>query len=358
MELTNEQIQQQAYEEVAAEKEGRAAKTLFADPAPDTASKTDEIETNPEETPKTDESEEGTETEESTPKTDDSEVPATQTEEEKVRAYAEKNRMTVEEAKEDIEKTEAILKQYKNDPVEMARAMRNKDREYHKLKAEQEKAKPKEPVFKRWSDDQVRDFAKNRFARPTPDMLDANGEIKEIAEYRAKFPGRSEIMSDAAILEDIVEDVVREYHGVAAQKEGELKQRAAKAREDVFAGIAEADSRFIPDAKAIVANIDDEFLLSDSFDINEVIWSVKGQRYDADIKAAEERGFKRAQQKPTIAGVKPASSSGVKPTAGSVLNAAQRARAEEMFDTDTAEDAHRMFRETFADELAKDKNFV
>lgn len=147
-------------------------------------------------------------------------------------------------------------------------------------------------------------------------------------------------------------------HKAEKYRKPNQQQRTAKAREDVFAGIAEADSRFIPDAKTIVANIDDEFLLSGSFDINEVIRSVKGQRYDADIKAAEERGFKRAQQKPTIAGVKPASSSGVKPTAGSVLNAAQRARAEEMFDTDTAEDAHRMFRETFADELAKDKNFV
>lgn len=278
----------------------------------------------------------------------------------KVSAYAEKYRMTLEEAREEIEKIETVKAQYKNDPEEMARALRSKDREYSKLRTEIEKAKPKEPVFKRMTEDQFYGWAKERFKNPTPDMVDADGNNKMIEDFRRKYPAKSEIMSDDAIIEEIIDVSYRQYEGVSAKKEAEVKQSAFAKREELIQSISETDKRFIPDVKAILQKTEDAELLEDGFDIETAINWAKGRRYDADIKAAEERGYKRATQKPTIAA--PAAGTPApktEKTAASGLSEAQKKRADEMFGSMYGtEEAYRLYKETFEEELKENKNFV
>lgn len=268
----------------------------------------------------------------------------------KVTEYAQKHGMTYVEAKEDIEKTEEILKQFKNDPAEMARAMRNKDREYHKLKAEAEKAQAKkEPVFERLSDDQFRAYAKEKIA--------AKPEI--IANFRKTFPAKSEYMSDEAIIEESVEHALKDYQGKAAAKESEIKTSASKKRETLLASVPESDRRFIPDIKALLYETDDRSVLSEGFDIKDAMQWAKGKTYDADIKAAEERGEKRAREGAKIIGVKTGGSTS-KPAGDkkSTLNAAQKKYAVEMFGADSPDEkCYTMFQETYADELKNNTNF-
>ena len=273
----------------------------------------------------------------------------------KITEHAEKHRMTYAEAKEDIEKTEEIIKQYKNDPAEMARAMRNKDREYHKLRTEVEKAaKKSEPVFKRMSDDQFRDWAKN-----DPLKEGSENRQKMVDGYRSKFPARSEAMSDEAIIEEVVERELMIYKEKAGQKEQEIKTSASKRRDEFIASIPEADRRFIPEIKAVLLETPDDVIIRDGFDIKDAMYWAKGKAYDADIKAAEERALKRYRENPEIVGTKGGGSS--KPqTSGksSGLNDNQKNVARAMFGADYDDDkCFEMFQDTYKDELKKNPKF-
>lgn len=356
-ELTQEQIAEQAYAEIEAEKNGDKPGESKATPDKDAKKKPEPDAPNDEqaETEKTDgESGEGNE-DKADEKPADGESEAEESGEDrdkKITDYAEKHKMTYAEAKEDVEKTEEILKQYKNDPAEMARAMRNKDREYHKLRSEAEKAAAKkEPVFQRMTDDQFIEFAKAELGKK-PEFIE---------KYRAKFPARSESMSDEAIIEEIADRELAIYHDKATEKETEIKTTAARLRDEMISSLPESDRRFIPDVKALMEKIGDNDLIRNEGIIQDALKMVKGARYDADIKAAEERGFKRAKEGAQIVGVKASAegSKGAKPKGGVVLNDRQKSKAEDMYGhTYSPEECHRLYKETFEDELKKDPKFV
>lgn len=269
--------------------------------------------------------------------------------------HAEKHKMTYAEAKEDIEKTEEIIKQYKNDPAEMARAMRNKDREYSKLRSETEKAKEKKaPVFQRMTDDQFRDWAKNQ-------PLKEGGETRQnmVDGYRAKFPARSESMSDEAIVEEIVERELMIYNEKAGQKEKEIKDTAASKRNELITAIAEADRRFIPELKALLLETDDAAVIMNGDTlIQDALWLVKGKAYDADIKAAEERALKRLKESPEILGTKGGGGSKPSGNKSTGLNETQKECAINMFGADNPDEkCFDMFKDMYKDELKKNPKF-
>lgn len=273
----------------------------------------------------------------------------------KITEYAEKHKLTYVEAKEDIEKTEEIIKQYKNDPAEMARAMRNKDREYSKLRTETEKAKEKKaPVFQRMTDDQFRDWAKNQ-------PLKEGGENRQkmVDGYRAKFPARSEAMSDEAIVEEIVERELMIYNDKAGQKEKEIKDTASSKRNELITAVAEADRRFIPELKALLLETDDaSVILNGDTLIQDALWLVKGKSYDADIKAAEERALKRLKESPEILGTKGGGYSKPSGNKSTGLTEQQKGRAIEMYGSDNPDDkCFEMFKDSYKDELKKNPKF-
>ncbi len=268
----------------------------------------------------------------------------------KITEYAEKHKLTYAEAKEDVEKTEEIIKQYKNDPAEMARAMRNKDREYHKLRTEAEKAvKKPEPVFVRMNEDQFRDYAQKVVAE-NPDYIE---------KYRAKYPARSESMSDEAIIEEIADREYPIYLEKANHKEMEIKGTAQKLRDDAIAKVPEADRRFIPSIKAELSKMDDNFVMSETFNIKYLINQAKGEAYDADIKAAEERALKRFKESPEIAGTKGGGSGRPQSsTKSSNLNSSQKETAKAMFGSDYEDEkCYEMFKDMYKDEIKKNSNF-
>lgn len=268
----------------------------------------------------------------------------------RITEHATKHGMTYVEAKEDIEKTEEIIKQYKNDPAEMARAMRNKDREYQKLRTESDKEKAKrDPVFKRMSDDAFREYAREEI-RKKADFVDA---------YREKYPAKSESMTDEAIIEEIAEQELFIYRRKADEKEGELKSTAARKRDDLIKGLAPENRQFIPEIKALLLETDDGAILNPDFDLSDSINWAKGKKYDADVKAAYERGLKQGKEKPEIIGAKGSGGSSVKPAGqGSDLNKAQKDRAREMFGSDYPEEkCFEMFKDAYKEELKKNRNF-
>jgi hypothetical protein len=373
-EIDHESIAKQAYEEIAAEKEGREPKDLLSKPSKKEEKKSEETQDISEETPKdTDDAEEkkaeseGEGEEESQEESSEDEKPdgeetepkvetkPTEDEDTKIQAHAEKHGMSYSEAKEDLEKTVEILKQFKNSPEEMARAIRNKDREYYKLKNEHEKAtKKQEPVFKRKTDEEVFAYLKEKIPQ----------NQKILDDYKKMFPARCELLSDEAIVEEIAAKHLEIYRKNADVKEAELKTKAENKRIELLKGIAVTDRKFLPEVKAFLSETQDETLLDDEFDMKDVLTYSKGKRYDVDVKDAYQRGLKQSKEGAEIIGVKGGSSGGSKPSgkvsAGSTLSAQQKEIATLMYGhfCDTEEDCFKMFKETFADELKKNSKFV
>jgi len=361
----------QAYEELAAEQEGREPKNLMSKPEEEDKEEVEtqdtdsdeakgiEEESTDEESNDEEAGDEETEDEESKPEEEDAEAPETQKEPEDedavITAHAEKHGMTYSEAKEDIEKTNKIIEQFKGDPKEMARALRSKDREYDKLKNESsKKEKESTRVFQRLSEDQFRAEAMSAINKDAEKFIQA---------YKSRYPAKSDLMSDEAMIEEIVDREWGLYQGIAAQEESKRTQQAVAAKSKIIADIPSEDRRFIPEVKAFVEQLNDYDVLHPDFDPSYFLLLAKGKRFDAEIKAAEERGAKRAKETPKILGVKGGGKSKSTSTSkGSLsLNDVQKHRAEEMFLSDdgySPEKAHEMYIHTFKDELKKNPSFV
>ena len=200
-----ELIIKQANEEIAAEAEGREPKDFLSKPQ----KKEDEEIPEGEEPPVKPEIEEPKPEEEQTEEEKaklaeeaaaklETKTPEEEAEQaQEITEYAQRHSMTEAEAKEDITKTKTIIEQFKNDPKEMARALRNKDREYDKLKNETEKnIEASKPLFVALEED---DFRKEAYKNIQKDL------DKYLIPYKERYPAKSEFLSDEAIVEEILD---------------------------------------------------------------------------------------------------------------------------------------------------------
>ncbi len=360
-----EVIAKRAYAEMDAEKEGREPEVVTPKPEEE-GKKTEEtpeadpdepnieIAGAPEETTEEKPKEE-TEEEEPKPEKDGEEEPETPEVDldAEITAHAEKQKMTYSDAKEDIEKTNKIVEQFKNDPKEMARALRSKDREYDKLKNEIDKAE-QPPVFQRKTEEEWREGATVAINR-NPD--------KYINAYRSRYPANAELLSDEAILEKVLDREWQSYQVYASDQESVLPQRVQEVKDKIISSIPTEDRRFVPEVKVFLEGLTAQNVLAKDFDPSYLLLLAKGKKYDADIKAAKEEAVKRTKESAKILGVKESSGhqGPVKKEVGTSLNKQQRDRAEEMFQIDdgyTPEESYKMFKDTFKDELKKNPNYI
>ncbi len=374
-ELDGDVVAAQAYEEQDAEKEGREPVDLIAKFEEDEAKAEaerkaeEDAETQDEDSEldidKKDEDDQSkkeddeTEDDDSKPAKEDDEDSETQDSDKdaEITAHAEKHSMSYAEAKEDIDKTNTIIEQFKNDPKEMARALRNKDREYDKLRNEQEKAKEDAKdtgVFKALTREQYKVVAQEK--------VDADPE-KFLNAFKEFYPAKSQLMSDEAIIEEMIDREWSTYQVAASKEEAKVTKSAESRRESIITDIPKEDRRFLPDVKAFLEGVPDSAILQKSFDPSYILQLAKGKSFEAEIKAAEERGYKRGSEGSKILGIKNGGD-GTGPVSkgtGKGLTEAQKYRAEEMFMTEdgySPEDAYKEFRDTFKDELKDNPRFV
>ena len=357
-----ELIIKQANEEIAAEAEGREAKDYLSKPV----KKEDEVITKVEEPPVKPEIEpkpEDEQTEEEKAKLAEEAAAKLETktpeelaeEAQEVLEYSQRHSMTEAEATEDIAKTNTIIEQFKHDPKEMARALRSKDREYDKLKNETEKKlKETKPIFVALGED---DFRREAYKTMQKDL------DKYLIPYKERYPAKSEFVSDEALLEEILDRDWLTYKQYAGEQEGIMRTQAEDKKKDVLATIPKEDSRFLPEIQEVLKHIPEADILKEGFDKNVLLYLVKGRNFDAEIKAAVERGYKRGKEGTSILGVKdtPKSQkpSGPAKIHGSDLNTAQKERAVQMFGNNKEEDdCYRLFKETFEDQLKENPKFL
>lgn len=284
----------------------------------------------------------------------DKEAAEQKPEEEVIRDHALKHNLTIEEAKDDIDKTKAIIEKYKGDPKELARALRHTQSGYDQLKAKE--GKP-QIIIQQDPSAEIRAYA------------EANKE-KIVANFRKKFPAKSEDMTDEVILEDSVAQAERDYEIWKREEGAKITANATTKRDQLLASIPEADKRFLPDVKALLSRTPDHEVVHESFDIKDLLYYARGSYYTPDrIKSLEAAAFKRGKEDPRILGVKPEGGTGgpapqKSGQASSTIWAGteeQKARALEMFSAEdgyTEERSYKAFQDTFKEELKKDKRFL
>ena len=277
---------------------------------------------------------------------------AARPEEEVIRDHALKHSLTIDEAKEDITKTKAIVEKYKNDPVELARALRHTQSGYDQLKSKE--GKP-QVIIQQDPGAEIREFAEKN-------------KEKIIATFRKKFPAKSEMMSDEVILEESVAIAEKDYEAWQRTETANVAKIAGEKREQLLTSLPEGDKRFLPDVKALLSRTPDHQIAHESFDIKDFIYHARGAYYTPErVKSLEDAAFKRGKEDPKILGVKPGTTGGSAPKkpdsagGGWAGTEDQKNRALEMFSAEdgyTEEQAFKAFQDTFKEELKKDKKFI
>lgn len=358
VEADGDEIARLAYAELEAEKSGQPLPEPKKKPEPEPKDE-QPSETKPSDEaaePVADEGEPAKEgdSQDTTPKAEDKqddkpvEPKADAVSEEDIQKHALKHGMTYSDAKDEIVKTRAIVEKYKNDPLEMARALRSTQSAYDKIKAEKD-SKPSVDLPM-----PTLDWAKKETEANRDKILDM---------YRANHPHRTASMEDEAILEWAAHDLLAWGVNETKAKSETIKKQAADRREKLLASIPKDDVKFIPDVKIILDRTPDSQVADEGYDVSNVVFWAKGQRYNDDVKAAYERGLKAGREAPKIVGELP-SGSGSKPApkvGPSGLNQKQIARAVEMFPPDdgySTEQAIKEFQEVHKDDLKKNPSFV
>ena len=216
-----------------------------------------------------------------------------QIEEEEYRNFALKEGLTLADAKEELGKIKNIVEKYKNDPKELAKALRHTQSGYDKLRVEKDslkeeveviKSRPVAPVS---ADVEVRSFVEQN-------------RDKIIENYRKSYPAKTREMEDDVILEEVFDKTLTGYTNWKQAQQGEFKKQASQRREELLNSLSSEDKRFLPDIKVVIDKTSDTHLLSKSFHIEDIVYWAKGQTYDKEVKLAEERGYKRGLEQPRI----------------------------------------------------------
>lgn len=271
--------------------------------------------------------------------------------EEKIQAFAEKNKLTFVQAREELEESQRLLAKYGNDPLELARASRNTQREYDRLKSEQQK--PENKPTELLSDAQLKAEVEAYATQNAKVIVD---------KYRADHPKRTEVMDDEAVLEWAKDDAIQTYHSKAGTIIEQNKKEASDKRTALLATISAKDSKFMHDVKLILDNTPDRMILNPQYNVKSMLELTKGQRYDADMEANYQRGLKAGQETPKILGVIQGGG-GTAPKKPAVagkttLSVDQKNRAYDQFPDSAPASAEALWADVYKEDLKKNPQFL
>lgn len=318
---------------------------------------TEEPESEPQEEPE--EEAEPTEEEEEKPeeepeKPEEAEEEPEKSEDEVIRQIAIDESLTVEEAKSQHEARKNILEKYKNDPNQMAKALQSTQSAYDKTRTELEKIKSQPDV------EDIEQTIANDEAKIPAYVQSKQDEL--IEQYKAKYPRKTENMSDELILEEVTEVVRQNYRRHAEKKIGEIKDQATRRRDELLTGLNEKDREFLPEVKAILNDTPDTQVLHKSFDIMDLVYHARGQKYTPEyIEQIKKEAAAKGQEEAKIIGEKVPESKGsapIKKVGSTSLTEKQKERAQEMFPDKSLEVAIADYKDVFAADLKKDPKYL
>ena len=266
-------------------------------------------------------------------------------EDEALKTFADKHKISVEKAREELEHITKIKDKYKDDDRELPLAFLNIQRLYTKTQEDLKKIQEAAPIksIERLTDDDI-----------IKDIIDA-GKItikgkpatreQIIESYRVSHPN-SENIDDDTVLAMTAEKIRQGLINQRTNQSHDMKLKAKDKRAEVISSIDEKDKEFLETVKDVVNNHSDEAILSDSFSVQDVIRWAKGEKYDElvskhadEIKKAHDEGFRKGKEDAKILGIKSSETtpkeSGKKAVS---LTDVQKKEALDMFDTDSMTD--------------------
>jgi hypothetical protein len=214
-----------------------------------------------------------------------------------MKTYAEKNGITLDEAKADFEANDGILKKYHDNPetfpYELAKAYRNQQVEYTKGKAHQQEVN-------------ANNFAQQIIADPKGFInraLEINKD-KLLKDFRASNPERSAILTDGAILEELREKGIANLNIEIQKYQGKMQRDSSQKREGLMASLKDADKPYVAEIKSMLYKLPDSQVADPTFNFKDLVRWAKGDDVVISkmVKDAEDRGYQRAMQEKKILG--------------------------------------------------------
>ena len=282
--------------------------------------------------------------------------------EEEVTAYATENNLNAEEARKELESISGIGEKYQNDPKKLAKAYLHQQRLVSKKDEEIStlKSTPAPAPLPDVTVEQIADEINQGTLTYTDDKGVVRAQTKEywVNQYRNHEPGLTEGLEDGQVIHLIAREIHQYRRETKAKQLNELSVKAKERRIEIINSLSEADKKYSKEVKEFLVHSPDASILGDNFDPKQIVFWAKGMKYDADIKAAEEKGFKRGQEQAKIIDKQPPvgkPTTKAKANVAEKLTEAQKTRALEMFDGQemTEEEKYKSFMEIYADEFKK-----
>jgi hypothetical protein len=262
-------------------------------------------------------------------------------EDDAVKMFADKHKLSVDDARKELEHITKIKEKYKDDDKELPLAYLNIQRQNTKLSEDlkrHQEAAPVKSIEKLSDEDIVRDVIDT--GKITIKGKPATRE-QILEAYRSSHQKQTENQDDEAVLCMVAGDI---RQGLIHQKSSQLQEMKLKAKDkriEVINAIPEKDKEFTEIVKELVSKHSDEAILSESFSVQDIIRWAKGEKYDDlvskhadEVKKAHDDGFAKGRENAKILGAKETvtakeSSKGAKTVS---LTDRQKKEALDMFD--------------------------
>lgn len=255
--------------------------------------------------------------------------------EETVKAYVTEHQVSEEVAREDLQSIGKIRENFKDDPQRLAKSFLHVQRLYTRttedLKALKNKADTELPPMN------------------VKDAVNAieNGEItikgKAVSKEDALIAYRKkedidESVDDSIVVKMLAKDMVTGLKFQQQQNLTKLSGEAKTKRDKLISELSEADKKLLPMFKPLMDGHTDKQIMSDKYNLGDLVLWAKGKSYDKDIKDTGEKEFKRGVETRKIIGdiQKPGDGKGkTKPSKTKTsLTDEQKVEAEEHFAND------------------------
>lgn len=202
--------------------------------------------------------------------------------------YAIKFGLTEEQARKEVERIYGIRDNFKGDPKELSKALLHTKSKLTQVEQELAGMK-KTPKLtrlkidgKELSEEDSQRWMVNKFREHNPDLTDGLEDDKVL------------IMAEKELAN--AQRVALDKHKQAVKEQAEVKRR------DLVDQLPEADKRFAADIKGVLARVDDSELMSEDFDLSEIIYMARGKYYHKHIKEEVEKARAEALKDKKILG--------------------------------------------------------
>ena len=261
--------------------------------------------------------------------------------EEQVKDFAKKHGMEEDEAREELTSIKGIQEKYGKDSTELGRAYIHLQKSHSKLQQENKRALDARVQAQKISPEGLRSHIDSGNLRIEGQLVTKEALVDA---YRKDNPKTSEKLDDDAIFAIATEAWATSHNAKVDSSVKELKGNAVGRRKELIGNIKDDDRRFIPEVKKILDEVRDEAVMSEGFNVNEILLMVKGQNTDQLVKEAFERGLKEGKQNKKVVLV-PRAGGRTPVKKKAVLSAAKMAEARRMFPDMSDEDAAEMFKD-------------